>query len=86
MQIAELEREAQISAVLPGLKVQREIPAPNQDPFTENERADTVEGKRGCGMNWEIGIDIYTIPCVKQIASGNLLYSAENSAPCSVVT
>ena len=21
-------------------------------------------------MNWEIGIDIYTIPCVKQIAVG----------------
>ena len=31
-------------------------------------------------MNWEIGIDIYTLPCVKQIASGNLLYGAGRSA------
>ena len=34
------------------------------------------------GMNWESGIDIiYTIPWVKQIASGKLLYSRESSAP-----
>ena len=37
-------------------------------------------------MNWEIGIDRYTLPRVKQIAKGNLLYSAGNSARCSVVT
>ena len=48
----------------------------------ENRCVDTV----GVGMNWEIGIDVCALPCVKQIASGNLLYSAENSAPCSVVT
>ena len=27
------------------------------------------------GANWEIGIDIYTFPCVKQRASGKLLFS-----------
>ena len=43
-------------------------------------------GEKGGGMNWEIGIDIYTLPCVKQIASGNLLYSTESSVQCSVVT
>ena len=26
------------------------------------------------GMNWETGIERYALPCVKQIASGNLLY------------
>ena len=26
-------------------------------------------------MNWEIGTDIYTLPCIKQIASGKLLYN-----------
>ena len=36
------------------------------------------------GKNWEIGIDIYTLPCVKQIASGNMLYSTGSSARCSV--
>ena len=37
-------------------------------------------------MNWEIGTDIYTLPCVKQIASGNLLYSTGSSVQPSVVT
>ena len=40
----------------------------------------------GGGMNWEIGIDVCALPCVKQIASGNLLYSAGSSAQWSVVT
>ena len=26
-------------------------------------------------MNWEIEFDMYTLPCVKQLASGKLLYS-----------
>ena len=26
-------------------------------------------------MNWEIGTDIYMLPCIKQIASGKLLYN-----------
>ena len=45
-------------------------------------------GKGGCGRNWEIGIDIYTllILCVKQITNENLLYSTGNSTQCSVVT
>ena len=33
-------------------------------------------------MNWETGIDIYTvlILCIKQITNESLLYSTENSA------
>ena len=42
---------------------------------TENEHVDM--GFKGVGMNWEIGIDIYTLPCVKLIASGNLLHMQE---------
>jgi len=38
------------------------------------------------GMNWEIGIDIYTLPYVKQIANGKLLQSTGSSAWCSVMT
>ena len=37
-------------------------------------------------MNWETGIDIYTLPCIKEIADKNLLYSTGNSTQCSVVT
>ena len=37
-------------------------------------------------MNRQVGIDIYTLPCIKERASGNLLYSTGSSAQCSVVT
>ena len=34
------------------------------DADVENKRTDT-KGRRGDGMNWEAGIDIYTLLCVK---------------------
>ena len=39
-------------------------------------------------MNWEIGIDIYTLLTlyIKEITNENLLYSTGNSTQCSVVT
>ena len=39
---------------------------------------DTVGEEEG-GTNWEIRFDINTLPCVKEIASGNVLYSTELS-------
>ena len=57
----------------------------NRDADIENEHVDTGWA-RGGRMNWEIGTDIFTLPCVKQITSENLLYSARNSAQCYVVT
>ena len=51
----------------------------------ENGHVDTV-GKGEGGMNWEIRFDINRLPCVKQIASGNVLYSTGSSAQCSVMT
>ena len=43
----------------------------NRDTDVENKRMDTKWGKRGwgCGLNWEIGIDIYTLLCIKQITN-----------------
>ena len=40
---------------------------------------DTKGGKRwgggdGGGMNWEIGIDMYTLMCIKLMTNKNLLY------------
>lgn len=32
------------------------------------------------GTNWESNIDIYTLPCLKQIAGGKLLLSTGGSA------
>ena len=43
------------------------------------------EHKVGGEMSWEIGTDIYTLACVKRIASGNLLYRTRSSVQCSVV-
>ena len=43
----------------------------NRDTDVENKRMDTKGGKRGRAgvsgreMNWEIGIDIYTLICIK---------------------
>ena len=36
---------------------------------------DTKGGKWGVGeMNWEIGIDMYTLMCIKFMTNKNLLY------------
>ena len=43
-------------------------------------------GKGGGGMNWEIGIDIYTLVYMKQVTNENLLCNTGNSTQCSVVT
>ena len=45
----------------------------------------TQDGEGEGGMNWKRGVAIYT-PCVKQIASGKLLYHARRSACFSVLT
>ena len=37
------------------------------------------------GTNWEIRIDIYIPPCVKQVASWKLLQNIGSSARCSVM-
>ena len=36
-------------------------------------------------MNWEVGIDIYTLPCVKQRAGGKLVCNTGSSAWCPVI-
>ena len=33
----------------------------------------------GGGMNWEIGIDIYTLICIKWITNKSLLYKNNNN-------
>ena len=36
-------------------------------------------GVGGGVMNWEIGIDVYTLICIKWITNENLLYKKKNS-------
>ena len=44
----------------------------NRDVDLENGHVDTVGEGEG-GTNWEIRIDIYTLPYIKQIANRNML-------------
>ena len=52
------------------------------DTDVENKHMDTKVGKRRGGgggggggvMNWEIGIDMYTLMCIKWMTNKNLLY------------
>ena len=37
-----------------------------------------VGGMGGGGVNWEIGIDIYTLMCIKWTTNKNLLYKKIN--------
>ena len=39
----------------------------------ESTSVDTGWGREGDEMNWEIGIDMYTVPCVRQRAGGDML-------------
>ena len=56
-----------------------------RDADVENGLVDTA-GEGESGTNWEIRTDIYTLPRVKQIASGKVLYSTGCSAWRSVMT
>ena len=48
---------------------------------------DTKGGKRAGGrINCEIGIDIYTLICIKYITNKNLLYSTGNYIQYLVIT
>ena len=48
-----------------------------RDIDTENKLMDTKEG-RGDGIDWEIGIDIYAVLCIKQITNEDHCYSTRN--------
>ena len=43
-------------------------------------------GRRRGGVNWDSNTNIYTLPWVKQIASGKHLYKTRNLNQCSVMT
>ena len=46
---------------------------------SQMQRTYGYQGGKGVGgTNWEIGIDIYTLLCIKQITNENLLYSTGN--------
>ena len=65
------------------MKKRTSLQGRNRDTDVENKRMDTKGGKPGRGggggvMNWEIGIDMYTLMCIKWITNKNLLYKKIN--------
>ena len=57
----------------------------NREANVENGLVNTLEKGEG-GTKWESSIEIYTLPYVKQIAIGRLVYNIGSSAQCSVIT
>ena len=57
--------------------------------FTKQKTTDVenklmvIRGKWRGGMNWEIRIDIYTLPFIKEITNKDLLYTTGNSTQYS---
>ena len=52
----------------------------------ENELMVTRGEGSGGGVDWEFGIDMYTLLYLKEITNKDLLYSTGNSAQYSVIT
>ena len=52
---------------------------------SENEQT-RYTGRGGRGINEEVGINIYTLPHIKEITNKDLLYSTGKSAQYSVIT
>ena len=50
----------------------------NRDTAVENGLVDTKEEREG--ENWESCTDTYKLPCVKQVATGKLLFNTGNPA------
>ena len=58
----------------PVCKAEIETQMQRTNIWTPRGESGGAEGSGGGGMNWEIGIDIYTLTCIKQITNDNLLY------------
>ena len=59
--------------------------AGQEEKGRQNRLVDTAGEEKG-GMNWESSTETYTLPCVKQIASGRLLCNWGSSTQCYVTT
>ena len=44
----------------------------NRDTDMENKRMDSKEREAEGGINWEIGIDVHTLLCIRQLTPENL--------------
>ena len=65
---------------LPQLGTDPGSPALQADSLLSDPPGKEAQGENRVGKNWEIGIDIYTLLCMKQITNMDLLYSTGNFA------
>ena len=59
--------------------IQMNLFAKQKQKHRRREQMYGYQGGKEGGMNWEIGIDMYTLLCIKQLTTENLLYSTGNS-------
>ena len=45
------------------------------ETWMQRTNVETLNGEGESGMNLEIGIDIYTLVCIKQVTNEDLLYN-----------
>ena len=65
---------------LPQLGTEPGPPALQADSLLSDPPGKEAQGESRIGKNWKIGIDIYTLLCMKQITNMDLLYSTGNFA------
>ena len=58
--------------------IQMSIVAKQKHSHSYREQTYVYQGGKKSGMNWETGMDLYTL-CIKQITKENLLFSTGNS-------
>ena len=84
------DRERQISYVTAYMQTLKKVVQMNL--FTKQKQSHRCRkqiygywGEKEGGINWEIGIDIYTLLYTKQITNKDLLYGTGNSTQYSVM-
>ena len=85
-EVSQKEKNKYRMYVEPRKMVQMNWFARQKQTDVEKKSMDTKGGKRGRGINWEIGIDVYTLLYIKQITNKDLQYSTGNSTQYSVMT
>ena len=67
-------KQTEMNSTITEMKNGIDEPVCKAEIETQMQRTNVWTPKGERGMNWEIGIDIYTPICIKQITNKNLLY------------
>ena len=67
-------------------KIQMDLFPKQKQTHSIREGTYTRREHSGRGIDWEFGMDMYTLLCLKQIIKKDLLYSTGNAAQYSIIT